>query len=151
MLGMTGGAVCTKCHVEQGGTSKYGATLAGAEAAKQMRKGMDQLNQQIALAERKLNQAEVLGMEVSKPRFELREARNALTNARSLIHGFAPDPVKKALDEGLEVSGQVELKAQEALDTYTFRRVWLAVSLVPILIVVGLLLLYIRKLPIPTP
>ena len=149
MLGMTGGAVCAKCHVEQGGVSKYGATLAGVKAARQMRQGMDQLNRQIALTDRKLDQAEVLGMEISKPRYELRAARDALTNARTLIHGFAPDPVKKALDEGLTVSGQVEQKAQEALDTYTFRRVWLAVSLAPILIVVGLLLLYIRKMPIP--
>ena len=72
-----------------------------------------------------------------------------MTNARSLIHGFEVAPTKKAVEEGLRVVKTVDQKAQEALDQYTFRRVWLALSLVPIVIVVGLLLLYIRSLPTP--
>lgn len=38
---------------------------------------------------------------------------------------------------------------QEQVDQHTDRRVWLAFSLLPVLIVVVLLLLYIRSLPIP--
>ncbi len=43
----------------------------------------------------------------------------------------------------------VQGKADRALQEYQYRRYWLAVSLVPILIVIGLLLLYIRAMPIP--
>ena len=102
---------------------------------------------QISEAEEKLAQAERLGMEVRAPRFELRKAFDALTNARSLVHSFSPGPVTEAIDGGLAVSTRVTEKAEMALREHTLRRVWLAVSLVPILTVVALLLLYIRTLP----
>ena len=44
---------------------------------------------------------------------------------------------------------EVQGKADHALAEYQYRRYWLAISLVPILIVIGLLVLYIRGLPIP--
>ena len=40
-------------------------------------------------------------------------------------------------------------KADRALEEHTYRRIWLAGTLVPILVVIGVLLLYIRILPIP--
>lgn len=143
MLGMTEGAVCVRCHE----TGQFGATTAGAETARTMRSGLEGLKQQISEAEQKLAQAERLGMEVRAPRFELRKAFDALTNARSLVHSFSPGPVTEATDVGLAVSRQVTDKAELALHEHTARRVWLAVSLVPLLIVVALLLLYIRTLP----
>ena len=143
MLGMTEGAVCVRCHE----TGQFGATTAGATVARTMRSGLEQLKRQISEAEQKLAQAERLGMEVRGPRFELRKALDALTNARSLVHGFSPAPMTGAIDGGLEVSTRVTEKAELALREHTARRVWLAVSLVPILIVVALLVLYIRTLP----
>ena len=143
MLGMTEGAVCVRCHE----TGQFGATTAGATVARSMRSGLEQLKRQISEAEQKLAQAERLGMEVRGPRFELRKALDALTNARSLVHGFSPAPMTGAIDGGLEVSTRVTEKAELALREHTARRVWLAVSLVPILIVVALLVLYIRTLP----
>ncbi|MFZ1934859.1 MAG: cytochrome c3 family protein [Thermoguttaceae bacterium] len=143
MVGMRDGAVCMKCH-ENG---KYGATLAGANAAREIRQGLDQLNQRIATAETTLAKAERLGMEVSAPKFELRNAVNALTNARTLLHSFAVKPVQAALADGEKAAVEVQGKADHALQEYTDRRIWLAGSLVPILIVIGMLLLYIRSLP----
>jgi hypothetical protein len=90
-------------------------------------------------------------MEVSGPRFDLHKAYDALTNARSLIHSFSKEPVEKALEEGYEATTQVGERAQASLEEHTFRRVWLAATLVPILIVATLLLLYIRTLPARTP
>lgn len=146
MLGMGPEAVCARCHGEEGET-RYGATIEGAEAARIMRQGMDNLKKEIALAEQKIEEAERLGMEVRTQRFELRKAFDALTNARSLIHSFARKPVEEALDEGLAVTSEVKERAEEALREHTYRRVWLAASLVPILLVIVLLLLYIRTLP----
>ena len=89
MVGMQGGAVCVTCHA--GG--KYGATLAGANAARTIRHGLDELTQEIAHAQATVAEAERLGMEVSGPRFDLRNAQSALTNARTLLHSFQLKPV----------------------------------------------------------
>ena len=148
MLGMESNAVCIKCHNPQ--NPQYGATVAGAETARAMRDGLEQLKREIGKAEEKIKAAEQLGMEVRGPRFDLRQASDALTNARTLIHSFSPKPLEEALAEGLKVTESVEASADKALRDHTLRRVWLAVSLAPILLVVGLLLLYIRSFPAPT-
>jgi hypothetical protein len=147
MLGMTGTAVCKKCH-EQG---KYGATLAGADAARTMRSELDRLSGLINDTQAKLNQAARLGMEVSQPQFEMRTALSARTNARTIVHSFALKPMTEALGEGFRTTEQIAAKADAALYEYTARRKWLAGSLVPIFIVVILLLCYIRSLGIPAP
>ena len=147
MLGMGSGTICIECHEQE--KVRYEATLAGAMIAKTMRDGLDQLKLAIAEAEAVVEEAETLGMEVSGPSFELHQAKDALTNARSLIHGFSVEPVEEALAEGRKVAEDVKSRAEEALQDYTNRRVWLAASLLPILIVIVLLVLYIRVLPIP--
>jgi predicted CXXCH cytochrome family protein len=148
LLGMQSTALCFNCHNPD--NPKYGATLAGAEAAGAMRARLDQLKQEIDDAERLVREAERLGMEVRGPRYDLRQAFDALTNARTQVHSFKPAPVEAALEEGLKVTSDVKDRAQGALHEHTQRRWWLAASLVPILVVVGLLLRYIRTLP-PSP
>lgn len=148
MLGMTAGTFCFNCHNPD--NPKYGATLAGAETARTMRDRLDQLKHQIETAEAMVRKAELLGMEVRGPRFDLRQAFDALTNARTLVHSFKPGPIGAALDEGLTVTSDVQRRAEDALREYTYRRWWLAASLVPILLVVTILVLYIRTLPVPT-
>ncbi len=86
-------------------------------------------------------------MEVGQPRYELRAAVDALTNARSLIHTFQVKPVETALAGGAKVAAEVQNKAEPALQEHDYRRIWLAATLVPILLVIALLLLYIRSLP----
>jgi predicted CXXCH cytochrome family protein len=147
MLGMQQGAVCFGCHNPE--NPQYGATLAGAEAAKSMRARLEQLKHEIDEAERTVRAAELLGMEVRGPRFELRQAFDALTNARTLVHSFKPGPMEAALEEGLKVTSDVRQRAAAALREHTYRRIWLAASLVPLLLVVTLLVLYIRTLPAP--
>ena len=124
--------------------------LAGADAARKMRLGLDHLKQEIGVAEANIREAERLGMQVRGPRFDLRQAFDALTNARTLVHSFSPGPMEAALNEGLKVTSDVNDAAEGALREYTKRRIWLACSLVPILIVVGLLLYCIRSLPTQT-
>jgi len=145
MLGMGDSAVCTECHRE----GKFGATPAGARKAKEMRAGLDDLKAQIEEARLLVSKAERLGMEVSGPRFDLRTANDALVNARTLIHSFAVEPVEEKLQEGFAVTTEVRQSAQNALEEYTFRRIWLAGSLLPILCVIVLLVFYIRSRPQP--
>jgi predicted CXXCH cytochrome family protein len=148
MLGMGDQTVCVQCHNPD--NPQYGATLAGGETARQLRQRLELLKADIAQAEQTIQQAERLGMEVRGPRFDLREAFDALTNARTMIHTFQPQPVDELLDAGLNVTTQVNGAAQSALNEHTYRRLWLAGSLLPILVVIGLLLLYIRSLPVPS-
>jgi predicted CXXCH cytochrome family protein len=144
MLGMQEGAVCTQCHNE----GQFGATFVGARVAQDLRRGLDELKDRIVTAKQRLDRAERLGMEVRDPRFRLRDADDALTNARTVIHSFSTDITNEALNAGFTVCEEVELAAQNAIDEYTNRRIWLGVSLVPIFVVVGLLLLYIRTMPV---
>jgi len=144
-LGLQEGSFCVRCHEQ--GNLKHGATLAGTEAAKKLNDGIQQLKGGIETADKTLTKAEELGMEVSKPKFDLRKASDALTNARTMIHSFNVATVDKALEEGDKVVVEVQGKAKGALREHEERRVWLAGSLVPILIVIGLLLLYIRSMP----
>jgi predicted CXXCH cytochrome family protein len=143
MLGMGDNAVCIRCHAE----GKFGATLDGAQAARTLRSDLDNLKQNINTAEQTLSDAQRLGMEVGQPRYELRAAVDALTNARSLIHAFQVKPVETALAGGAKVVAEVQIKAEHALQEHTYRRIWLAATLVPILLVIALLLLYIRGMP----
>lgn len=147
MLGMSDKAVCSRCH--NPANPQFGATLAGADVAKIMRSRLDQLKGEISEAQDKIQEAERLGMQVRGSRFDLRQAFDDLTNARTLVHSFSPGPMGQALDDGLKVTASVRSAAEEALREYTRRRIWLASSLAPILIVVGLLLLCIRSLPPP--
>jgi hypothetical protein len=146
MLGMAENATCAKCHAE----GKHGATLAGAKVARMLRSDLDELSQLIAAAEAKTSEAESLGMEVSGPRFDLHKALDARISARTLIHSFDPEPVGRALAEGKKTATEVKELADEAVREHDARRVWLAISLVPIAAVVILLLVFIRSyLPPP--
>ncbi len=147
LLGMGDDAICKACHEAE--NIRPDAMLAGAKVAKAMSDGLEQLKRAIADAEARVEEAELLGMEVRGPRFELLQARDALINARTLIHGFSAGPVEEVLAEGRKVAAEVQQLADEALKEHTYRRVWLATLLLPILIAVILLVLFIRSMPIP--
>jgi predicted CXXCH cytochrome family protein len=140
MLGMAPEAICSSCHA--GG--QYGATTAGADTARQIRQSFEQLKQQIAQAEEKIAKAERVGLPIGGPRYNLRAAHEAMIEARTEIHAFAADPVQGTLQAGIDVAAEVIQRTDDVLWQYDFRRIWLAVSLLPILLVIVLLLLYIR-------
>lgn len=147
MLGMGEGTVCQDCHEE----GDYGAPLAGAQVAREMRDSLEALKEGITHAGELVGRAERLGMEVRGPRFKLQEARSALTQARALIHTFSLDPVEDAIGQGLEVTETVKQEARAAMEEHEDRRIWLAASLVVIGVMVSILLLYLRRFPVPRP
>jgi predicted CXXCH cytochrome family protein len=145
MLGMGSGAVCNKCH--EGG--QHGATFAGAELATRMRTNLDTLKARIFEAAEVVEHAERLGMEVGESRFGLQAARSALTEARTLVHSFAADPLEASIQRGLTVADAVQVQAERALEEHTSRRVWLAASLLLIGAMVAVLLVFLRRFPPP--
>lgn len=132
LLGVAEGSVCGGCH---------SATDPGGEVAGQMRALIDSLEVQHARADSILEAAENAGMEVSQAQFDLNSASTALVSARTAVHSFALDSVRKEVDSGLEVTAQVWSQGQETMSDLRFRRIGLAISVAIIaLIIVGLVL-----------
>lgn len=137
LIGITQGSLCINCHTSGD---------KGFIAAGRMRSRIDELIASINKSTEILDRAERAGMEVSKPKFELRGATDALTHARVLIHASSTGEVDKLVGPGLEVSSNGYQAGMAALAERTFRRKGLAVSLVFILFLAGLVYLKVRQI-----
>ena len=137
MIGTGAGALCVNCH--SNGDK-------GFAAAGMMRSRIDELIASIDKSQAILTQAERKGMEVSKPKFELKGATDALTHARVLIHSSSSAEVDKVVGPGLDVANKGYQAGVGALAELSFRRKGLAVSLVFILFLAVLVYLKIRQI-----
>ena len=137
MIGTQQGALCINCH---------SSGDKGFVAASLMRSRIDELIGSIDKSTEILNRAERAGMEVSKPKFELKGATDALTHARVLIHSSSVAEVDKVVGPGLEAAGKGYQAGLGALAERSYRRKGLAVSLVFILFLAGLVYLKVRQI-----
>ncbi len=137
MIGTSNGSLCIHCH-------KSGDT--GFVAAGRMRSQIDELIANIDKSNEILDHAERAGMEVSRPKFEMKEATDALTHARVLIHSSAATEVDKVVAPGLAASLRGYQAGLGALAERRFRRQGLAVSLVFILFLAALVYLKVRDI-----
>jgi predicted CXXCH cytochrome family protein len=137
MIGTAQGSVCIACHAEGDG---------GYIAAQKIRSLFDELSTNMNSALDVLGKAERAGMEVSRPKFELTEAKDSLTNARVLIHSFASDEVEKVINPGLEISEKSQKAGEAALADLSFRRKGLGVSLFFIVFVAVLIYIKVRQI-----
>ncbi|QQS47790.1 MAG: cytochrome c3 family protein [Acidobacteriota bacterium] len=137
MIGSGEKSTCTKCHVEGD---------AGFVAATKMRSRLDELVLANSRAHDILERAERAGMQVSKAKFDLTEARDSLTNARVIIHSFSSEEVEKVIKPGLDIALRSYQAGESAMNELGFRRKGLAVSLFFILFLAGLVYLKIRQI-----
>jgi predicted CXXCH cytochrome family protein len=137
MIGTQQGALCINCHTNGD---------KGFVAAGQMRSRIDDLLASIDRSTEILNRAERAGMEVSRPKFEMKEAADALTHARVLIHASSTAEVEKVVAPGLSASLKGYQAGVGALAERSFRRKGLAVSLVFIMFLAVLVYLKIRQI-----
>jgi hypothetical protein len=85
-----------------------------------------------------LRRAEIAGMEVSGPRFELKsKGTTASVESRALIHAFDPDRLIARTEEGRAVAASAFTAARAALAELQNRRKGLAVSLILVAIVLA--------------
>jgi hypothetical protein len=133
---------CSSCHE---------AGSAGARAAAEMRADLVGLDGEIRRAERLVDRAEEAGMEVSKVRFDLVAASNALTRARSEVHLFRPSAMHGAVAEGLAVARKAAAGGEARLKERDFRQRGLFVSLGLILLSIVALVVRIRERDRSTP
>ncbi len=137
MLGVGEKSACTQCH---------GKGDSGYAAAEKMSEKIAQMHASISRSVEILNRAERAGMEVSRPKFDLNEARDALTQSRVLVHTFSPGEIDKIIDPGLEVSARSYNAGEAALAELSFRRKGLAGSLFFVLLLAALIYLKVREL-----
>ncbi len=136
MVGISQGSVCISCH----------SADKGFIAAEQISAKLTGLKSSVHDATEILERAERAGMEVSRPKFELRDAMDGLTQARVLVHTSSPDEIEKAIAPSMEVAAKSYQAGQSAFAELNFRRGGLAVSLVFILFLALLVYLKIRQI-----
>jgi cytochrome c553 len=128
---------CASCH--EPGTK-------GAEAAAAMYASLRRLHEDTAAAKAMLRIEAEAGMEVSKVQFELAQADEALTKARTDVHYFDPAAVQKAVAGGLAVTRSAVSAAVRIHGEREFRRKGLFASLGLILVAIAALAVKIRDL-----
>ena len=136
MAGVGQGSVCTSCHTND----------AGFASAQRIGQGLLSLQTNVHNAEEILERAERAGMEVSRPKFELRDATDGLTQARVLIHTVSAAEVDTALAPAMAVAAKSYAAGESAFGELSFRRKGLVVSLVFILFLALLVYLKIRQI-----
>jgi predicted CXXCH cytochrome family protein len=137
MIGTQQGALCINCH--SNGDKGFVAANHMHSRIEELIANIDKSHDILSLAERK-------GMEVSKPKFELKGATDALTHARVLIHSSSTAELDKVIGPGLDVANKGYQAGLDALAELSFRRKGLAVSLVFIAFLALLVYLKIRQI-----
>jgi hypothetical protein len=140
LLGLGEGAACAMCHTE---------SSAGGTVASSMRSSIDSLRARYEAADSILALAENAGMEVSEAQFDLGDARTALISARTAVHSFSIDAVRREVDAGLRVTAAAYTRGEEALRDLQIRRIGLAVSVAIILVLIVGLVMKIKQFERP--
>ena len=97
MIGTGPKAVCMNCHT---------AGDAGSMQAEAMHAQLTNLASAIAASDELLGRAERQGMEVSQPKLQQTQARDALLKARVAVHAFRDSELKRDTDAGLAITQQ---------------------------------------------
>jgi len=139
LLGTNNEAVCSRCH-----TSAENAK--GFAAAGEMRRLIDSLETLEKEARAVIHDAEQKGMEITEPKFKMREIRQARLESKTVIHSFDTGRVRETVGKGLAVASNVKLEGEAAVDQYYFRRMGLGVSTLIITVLAVTLGLYIRRI-----
>ena len=137
LIGTGEHSICITCH-KQGDK--------GFIAAGQIRSSIDELQARVKKSQEILDRAERAGMEVSKPKFDLREAIDGVTHARVLIHTSSPDEVNKVISPAVSVTDKAYQAGVGALAEMNYRRKGLVVSLFFILFLAVLVYLKLRQI-----
>lgn len=119
MLGTGERAVCIQCHEED--SQPY-------RVAAQMKQKLQDLAGKIQKADALLSSAYNQGVEVSEPRFKLREADTLLVMIRNLTHSFSLDSIEEKIREGEEVISEVTAEGEAALREARLRKTGLVIA-----------------------
>ncbi len=131
------GSACLSCH-EVGDACD--------QATERMYAALVSLDRDLRGAAAVLRRAELAGMEVSTPLFELKsQGTTASVEARAFIHTFEPDRLVQRAEEGKKIALSTRKAGEAALAELQYRRKGLAVSLVLVAMVLAAIYLKIRQ------
>jgi hypothetical protein len=122
------------------------------ETASEYLRSIEDLSGVLEQVERSVARAESYGMDMTRARLKLSQARDRLIQARVVIHAFDPGRLAEVIrgtDEepgGLPLARAAEEIADRAMDERSTRRVGLAISLAIIAALIATLLLKIRRM-----
>jgi hypothetical protein len=137
LLGTGAQSVCTNCHTSGD---------AGYEVADQFQQQITHFETAVSNSDEMLNRAESDGMEVSQPRLEQDQARDALTKARVTVHSFNMVRLQADILAGLKITDKTYQEGKTALAERDYRRKGLGISVFFIAVVLIGLRLYIRHI-----
>jgi Cytochrome c3 len=137
MLGTGAQSVCTNCHTQGD---------AGYQVADQFLQQIAHFETAVKTSDEILDRAESDGMEVSQPRLEQDQARDALTKARVTVHSFNLVRMQEDILAGLKITDKTYQEGKAALAERDYRRKGLGVSVFFIVVVLIGLRLYIRHI-----
>jgi len=137
MLGTGEDAVCIQCH--EVGSKPY-------EVASQIKGWLDEFIGKISQAETLLDRADRQGVEVSDPRFRLRDASTLLILVRNLTHSLDLAEVEKKIEEGEKVATEVRVAGESALKEARFRKEGLIITTFFIFLLAVAIFLKIRQI-----
>jgi len=131
------GSACLGCHT-RGDTCD--------EETGRMYAALSSFERELRAAGETLHRAEIAGMEVSEPQFELKsKGKTATIESRALIHSFDPDRLIARTDAGKGGAAAARAAGERALAEIKTRRTGLLVSLVLVAFVLAALGLKIRE------
>lgn len=136
-VGTGAGAVCTKCH--DPGEPAY-------KSAGDIHDSLVHLAGAIQRSDAILGEAESSGMDVGDARASLSEASDDLTQARVQVHTVTPADVDQKIEAGLKIAASTYAAGQAAKAELQVRRKGLAAAVLAVLLVIGALFFYIRRL-----
>ncbi len=137
MIGLGDKAVCAQCHTDGDD---------GGKQAVAMHDELKRLAAAITASDELLSHAEREGMEVSQPKQQEEQARDALLKARVTIHAFSASELKRDSEPGFAVAHQTLAAGEKAMAEWKFRRVGLGISVLAIALTLLGLCLYIRQI-----
>jgi len=127
-------STCDNCHDDSPDDLGF-ASAAG------MKNTLDSLSTFYTSATELVELAEGRGMEVSELKFNLRDVRQILIQARTTIHSFDDLEVKKAVEPGMALATEVIEKARLTLEEHKNRRWWLGgATLILLALILGVYL-----------
>jgi predicted CXXCH cytochrome family protein len=140
MVSVGSEGVCGRCH-EKGSL--------GDQRAREIVAGFHAVKDTLALADSTLTLAERRGMETSAGRQAFRESRDKLMEVRVALHSFDPARILGIATESAGLAAHARREGEAANRDWRTRRLGMAVSLAVILLLIGLLILKIRRMESP--
>jgi hypothetical protein len=139
LVSFSAGSPCVKCHTDSPSDPK-------AAQIRHLRAILDSLSLGKSEAERSLERAARLGMDVSDAQYTLKDVHQALVQARVAVHSFRVADIATVAQPGIKVIGDAKTAGEEAVHEYHFRRQGLVVSTLIVTVVAILLYLKIKDM-----